>query len=346
MTTLSDYQAHSTDWREQLQKNNRRTHWVIGIFFMLYLVLGIILDLTFYSTVLHSPLDVLIKQLFTLKLIPFATIITVIIAAISLAVTYIFHDKLMLLGTEYHEVTSDSARSLEEKQLYNVVEEMKVAAGLRFMPRVYIIEANYMNAFASGYSEKSAMVAITRGLMNKLDRAEMQAVMAHELSHIRHQDIKLTLMASVLTNIMLVVIDLLFYNVVFGRRDREGGNNILVLVVILLRYILPVVTLLLMLYLSRTREYMADAGCVELMRDNSPLARALLKIHQDHQTNVAEYSQEYGQTSHEDIRRAAYIYDPVKTGIEPVKSLTSMFSTHPALEARLAAIGFKPAPKR
>lgn len=104
---------------------------------------------------------------------------------------------------------------LEEKKLYNVIEEMKVAAGLSFMPKVYIIEADYMNAFASGLSEKSAMVAITRGLMNKLDRAELQAVMAHELSHIRHQDIKLTMMASVLSNIMLIIVDLLFYNLIF-----------------------------------------------------------------------------------------------------------------------------------
>ena len=74
---------------------------------------------------------------------------------------------------------------------------MKVAAGLTYLPKVYIIEADYMNAFASGYSEKSAMLAITRGLLTKLDRDELTAVMAHEISHIRHMDIKLTLMASV-----------------------------------------------------------------------------------------------------------------------------------------------------
>src|SRR5665648_514145 len=128
------------------------------------------------------------------------------VAIIALWVTYTWYDKIMLLGTTYHEVTPETARTNEEKQLYNVVEEMKVAAGLGFMPKVFIIEADYMNAFASGFSERSAMVAITRGLMQKLDRSEMQAVMAHELSHIRHQDIKLTLMASILSNIMLIVV--------------------------------------------------------------------------------------------------------------------------------------------
>ena len=85
------------------------------------------------------------------------------------------------------------------------------------MPKVYVIDADYMNAFASGYSEKSAMVAITQGLISKLNRAELQAVMAHELSHIRHMDIKLTLMAAVLSNITLIVIDLLFRSVIFGQ---------------------------------------------------------------------------------------------------------------------------------
>ena len=122
----------------------------------------------------------------------------------------------MLLGTDYHEITPTTARNLSDKQLYNIVEELKIAAGLQYMPKIYLIEADYMNAFASGYSEKSAMVAITRGLMAKLDRSELQAVMAHELSHIRHLDIKLTLMASVLANLMVMVLDIFFYHAIFS----------------------------------------------------------------------------------------------------------------------------------
>jgi heat shock protein HtpX len=205
---------------------------------------------------------------------------------------------------------------------------MKTAAGLRFMPRVYIIDANYMNAFASGYSEKSAMIAITRGLMQKLNRAELQAVMAHELNHIRHHDIKLTLMASVLSNLMLMAIDIMFY-------------NRLALVVIILRFLLPLLTVILMLYLSRTREYMADAGAVELTRDNTPLANALIKIHDDHQQNKASYANAYLKTPHEDVRRAAYIFDPIQAGIEPIKSMANMLSTHPSIKDRLKALGVK-----
>ena len=244
----------------------------------------------------------------------------------------------MLLGTNYHEVTSNNARSLEEKQLYNVVEEMKTAAGLRFMPKVYIINADYMNAFASGYSEKSALVAITRGLMQKLNRAELQAVMAHELNHIRHHDIKLTLMASVLSNLMLMAIDMMFYGVIFG--GRRGRDNRLAMIIIILRFLLPLLTVILMLYLSRTREYMADAGAVELTRDNTPLANALIKIRDDHQQNKTTYANAYLRTPHEDVRREAYIFDPIQAGIEPIKSLANVFSTHPPIKDRLKALGF------
>ena len=86
---------------------------------------------------------------------------------------------------------------------------------------------------------------------------------------------------------------------------------------------------------------MADAGCVELTRDNEPLARALLKIRGDHQQNKEAYSADYQQTAHENVRRAAYIFDPIQAGVEPVKSFADSFSSHPTIAKRLEALGFK-----
>ena len=337
--SLTDYQRSVGDWREQLRINERKTRVVIALFILIYLIVGLVVDVF----ILHAmypqvPLEQAFYALVTLKVFPYATLLMVAIAGISLLITYAFYDKIMLLGTEYHEVSPKTAQTVQEKQLYNVVEEMKVASGLQFMPKVFIIEANYMNAFASGYSERSAMVAITRGLLDKLDRAEMQAVMAHELSHIRHHDIKLTLMVAVLSNILLIVLDILFYAVIFKRNDRRGDNR-LFMVILILRYVLPLITVILALFLSRTREYMADAGCVELMRDNEPMARALLKISDDHQQNAEQYAQQYGSTAHEQVRQASYLFDP--SSIDPVKSLSSAFSTHPSIIDRLRALGFK-----
>jgi len=344
--SLNDFQSGTANWRAVIKKNQNRTYAVIAIFILLYLALGLLIDLYIYSSQYPSvSLGVIFKALVTLKLTPFVTMITTFIAIVSLLVTFAFHNKLMLLGTEYREITAQNAQTAQEKQLYNIIEELKIAAGLNYMPKVYIIDANYMNAFASGYSEKSAMVAITRGLLDKLKRDEVQAVMAHEISHIRHMDIKLTLMASVLSNLLLIIVDVLFWSVVFGggnrRSDREGGGNWLFIAIIVLRYLMPLITVILMLFLSRTREYMADAGCVELTRENEPLARALLKIQGDHEDNRDEYAQSYNQTPHEHVRREAYIFDPIRAGIEDRSSLSDFFSTHPSIQNRLKALGFK-----
>ena len=336
---LADYYASTSNWREQLKRNEHKTRVVIATFLAVYVGVGFLVDVfilqSFYP---KSSLQQCLQALLTFAAIPYATLIMAGLAGVSLLITYSMYDRIMLLGTDSHEVTPETARNLEEKKLYNVVEEMKVAAGLQFMPKVYIIEANYMNAFASGYSEKSAMIAITRGLMQKLDRAELQAVMAHELSHIRHHDIKLTLMVAVLSNILLIVIDVLFYSVIFNRDSEKRDDNRLLMIVMVLRYVLPIITVILALFLSRTREFMADTGAVELMRDNEPMARALLKISQDHQLHAQQYEQEYGHTPHEQVRQASYLFDP--SDIDPIKSLSGTFSTHPSIEQRLNALGF------
>lgn len=335
---LSDYHASTGNWREQLQRNERKTYTVIAIFLAVYAGVGVITD-TAILAYLHPtvPIRQCLYALISLQVLPYATLLMTGFAVLSLLITYAFYDRIMLLGTDSREITPETAKSLQEKQLYNVVEEMKVAAGLRYMPKVFLIEADYMNAFASGYSEKSAMVAITRGLIEKLNRAELQAVMSHELSHIRHHDIKLTLMVAVLSNILLIVIDILFYSMIY-RRDRREDNR-LAMVIILLRYLLPLITVVLALFLSRTREYMADAGAVELMRDNEPMARALLKITEDHQQHAEQYTDAYGRTAHEQVRQASYLFDP--SSIDPVKSFHNAFSTHPSLDQRLRALGFR-----
>lgn len=336
----ADLLAGSGDWRGQLRKNKRKTQIVIGVFILIYLIVGLIADVSILLSMYpYASISRVIRALLTFKVVPWATLIMLGVAGISLVITYAMFNKIMLLGTDSHEVTRDFAHDLKEQQLYHVIEEMQVAAGLRFMPRVYVIEADYMNAFASGYSEKSAMVAITRGLMEKCDRAELQAVMAHELSHIRHQDVRLTLTVAVLSNLMLMVVDMLFYNVLFSRNSDRKGDNRLFLIILLLRYLLPLLTVILTLFLSRTREYMADAGAVELMRDNDPMARVLLKISQDNEMHADEYSKAYASTPHEQIRQASYLYDVSEIGTTP--SLFSFFSTHPTLMERLLALGFK-----
>lgn len=342
-TNLDPYVVSTADWRKTIRQNNLRTYAIIIMFLLIYSAVGLLVDMYIYSSSYpQANLEQIALALVTFQLFPMVTLIFFGIAAVSLLICYSLYDKLMLMGTEYKEITPETAHTKTEKQLYNVVEEMKVAAGLRYMPKVYLIDADYMNAFASGYSEKSAMVAITRGLIEKLNRDELQAVMAHELSHIRHLDIKLTLTASLLANLTIMALDIFFYNAIFANRnDDNRSRNALFTIIMILRYLLPVISMLLLLYLSRTRELMADAGAVELMRTNEPLASALLKIQDDHQENHDQYAAAYQQTPHENVRREAYIYDPAQAGIKPLVSISDLFSTHPSIEVRLAALGIK-----
>lgn len=337
---FSTYTLNAADWRKQLQINQQRTKLVLGVFVLIYLVVGLLIDIYTHANLDNLTLAEAVSSLLTFKVLPAASIIMVSIAIISILITFALHDKIMLLGTTYREINEKNANSLEEKQLYNVTAELQMAASLRYMPKIYIIDAPYMNAFASGYSEKSALLAITSGLLQKLSRSELQAVIAHEMSHIRHQDIKLTLAVSVLSNIMIIAIDVLFRFMLFGDRRKRDDNRLFIIITIL-RFVLPILTVVLCLYLSRTREFMADAGAVELTRDNNALAKALIKISDDHVNNQEAYSKDYNLSGHEEVRRAAYIFDPTQAGIQIQQSIATMFSTHPSLSQRLAALGMK-----
>lgn len=334
------------NYREVLRKNSNKTIFVVIAFLLLYSCVGYLVDIFIQWPELvrveqsYAGLSGLFKAILDFKIYPMATFLMLVIGAISIVITFSIHDKMIMWGSEYKEINinaeSNIRYSLEEKRLYNVVEEMKIAGNLKFMPKVYLIEANYMNAFASGYSEKSAMVAITKGLMNKLNRDELQAVMAHEISHIKHLDIKLTLFVGVLSNVMIMVLDTLIdiFRITGGNRSSnnnssdKGANAIVFLIIIAARIIFPMLATCLQLSLSRTREYMADAGAVQMTRDREAMASALLKIHDDY----ASYSYEDKGV---DIRKAAYIYNPI------IPLFGSLLSTHPTIEERLKALGMR-----
>lgn len=330
------------NYREVLRKNSNKTIFVVIMFLILYSSVGYIIDIfmqwppltkTDYRYVGFAGM---FNAIIDFRIKPYATMIMLIVGFISVMVTFSMHDKMIMWGTDYKEIelNSNESYSLQEKQLYNVVEEMKIAGSLEFMPKVYLIDADYMNAFASGYSEKSAMVAISKGLMEKLNRDELQAVMAHEISHIKHLDIKLTLFVGVLSNVMIMVLDTLLDIVRFtgsGSSDNNSGKQakmIVFLIIMVMRLIFPMLATMLQLSLSRTREYMADAGAVKMTRDREAMAIALLKIHHDYKNNEYE---DKGVS----IRKAAYIYNPI------MPLIGNLFSTHPTIEERVKALGMR-----
>jgi heat shock protein HtpX len=250
-----------------------------------------------------------------------------IVLAMLLSVgSYFAGDQLVLATSGAREVSQQSA-----PQLMNVVQEMALAAGVP-MPKVYIIDDTAPNAFATGRDPKHASVAITTGLLQKLDREELQGVIGHELSHVRNFDIRFGLLVAVLVGSIALLADF-FLRFTFwgggrrggGDRDRGGSGAIIAIVyviAIVLAIIAPFIARMVQLAVSRQREYLADASSVELTRNPRGLEQALAKIASDKEVlEVANRA-----TQH------LYFTNPIKKFEE---RSSSMFSTHPGIVDRI-----------
>jgi heat shock protein HtpX len=239
--------------------------------------------------------------------------------------SYFAGDAIVLKTSGAREVTQQ-----DQPQLVNVVREMALAANVP-MPRVYLIDDTAPNAFATGRDPKHASVAITIGLLQKLDREELQGVLAHELSHVRNFDIRFSLMVGVLVGSIALLADF-FLRFTFwgggrrGRRDSDsGGGGIQALIMIIalaLAVLAPIMARLVQMAVSRQREYLADASGVELTRNPYGLERALAKIALD--TEPLEVANR--ATQH------LYFENPIK-GVSGRTS--NLFSTHPPVMERI-----------
>jgi len=246
--------------------------------------------------------------------------------------SYFAGDKLVLLSSGAKEVPQQQTPE-HHQQLLNVVTEMSLASGLP-MPKVYVINDTAPNAFATGRDPKHASVAVTSGLLEKMDREELQGVLAHELSHVGNFDIRFALLVGVLVGSIALLADW-FLRFTFwggGRRgngdnDRGGGGAaaILFLVALVLAVIAPLIGRLVQLAVSRQRESLADVSAVELTRNPIGLARALRTIADD--PEVLEVANR--ATQH------LYIVNPIKSFETRAKS---MWDTHPPIAERIAVL--------
>ena len=246
------------------------------------------------------------------------------LASVAALGSYFQGDALVLAASRARAVKPGTYPQLE-----NVVDELALAAGIP-PPRVYVIDDTAPNAFATGRDPEHASIAVTAGLLEKLDREELQGVIAHELSHVRNLDIRFALLVGVLVGSVALIADMfLRYSFWFGGgrrgRDRESGGaaqGILFVLALVLAIVAPIAARLVQLAVSRQREYLADASGVELTRNPVGLEQALLKISTD--TEVLEAANR--STQH------MYIVNPVKKFEDRSRGL---FSTHPPILDRV-----------
>ncbi len=229
---------------------------------------------------------------------------------------------------------SREATAQEDQVLRNVVEEMAIASGLP-MPKVYVIEDDSPNAFATGQTPQTGIVCVTTGLLSKLNRDELQGVMAHELSHIRNYDIRYMTTVATMVGLISLLADFLQTQLrwgFWGGRSRSNDNNdnngplgiIFLILGIVLALIAPMTGWMLEMAVSRKREFLADASAAEMTRYPEGLASALRKISED--TDMLESANR--ATQH------LYIVNPLKL----VKEHQDLMSSHPTTEARIKAL--------
>jgi heat shock protein HtpX len=310
------------DFRKQIEKNQRLTIMVILTYVLIMYFVGILADIAINAEKGIGFLNNVIIFM-TFQKVPYVTMIIMAITLSGICLIHFFGHKFMMSDMHYTEV-NENEKDLKRIQAYNALKEMSISAGLRYVPKFYIMETSELNAFASGWSKANACVAVTSGLMMKLNRSEIQAVIAHEVGHIVHGDSKLTMYVGILANVILTVTNL-FSNMFFmlTSRDTSKESSIAKILLLILNLILPIITRVLYLYLSRTREYMADAASVKLTGNDQAMISALEKISNENEENSAQ-SLSVGDS----FRQAAYIYS----------GASNLFSTHPRIKDRITAI--------
>lgn len=242
------------------------------------------------------------------------------LSGVSATASYFAGDKLVLAQSQARELAPG-----EEPQLRNVVETLSIGLGVP-PPRIYLIDDTAPNAFATGRDPKHASIAVTRGLLEKLDRTELEGVIAHELSHVGNHDIRVMLLVTVLVGTIALLSDWILRSFAWGGgrrgRDRGGGGGIILIIALVLAILTPIIATLIQLAVSRQREYLADASGALLTRYPPGLASALRKIAADKEAlEVANKA-----------TASLYFANPLK---DAPRAMDGLFDTHPPIAERI-----------
>ena len=303
-----------------IQSNKRRSiALLLGLFFLVYLMVvagALLAEALSYDAPLQELLAAAWRDL--LRASPFATIG----AALWIVIAYFFHQRLIDAVTGGREVTRR-----EEPQLYNLLENLCISRGIT-MPKLKVMQENALNAFASGLNPRQYSITVTTGLLDRLDDVEVEAVLGHELTHIRNGDVRMMVIAVIIAGVIGFFAELMFrlmfqggWRMGGGRsRERGRGGGAAIIIAIALVAAAWLLSIAIRFALSRRREYLADAGSVELTKNPDAMITALRKIE-----NRGELE---GATS-------AIMEMCVDN---PREGFADLFATHPSIESRIAAL--------
>ncbi|MEK6897227.1 MAG: M48 family metallopeptidase [Nanoarchaeota archaeon] len=296
--------AERISFDDEIQKNKIKSFLLIAIVFVFFIILGYVI-----SMVLDPGYFFIIM------------IFAVIFSLIYVLAGYYNSDKIALAS-----VRAKPASRTEHKMFYHAVEGISIASGLP-MPRLYVMESGEINAFASGRNPENAIICFTTGALKKLDKQELEGVVAHEMSHIANYDIRFMTLAAVLIGMVSIIAQMflrsLWYSNVGGGKDSGRAQIILILIGIIFAILAPIVAQLVSFAISRKREYAADATGVKFTRYPTGLANALKKIKNEH---ISEKERKHIVAK---AMAPLFISDPLK------RKLRGLFSTHPDINDRI-----------
>ena len=299
-------------FRTQIARNKRNSFLLIVVFMLFFVGLGMVIGAAWGGG----------DMVFAIAVAGVASALAFLMTLASF-----YGGASAVLGiSKAHQITH-----ADDPQLFNVVEELCLAGGMP-LPKIYLINDTAMNAFATGRDPKHAAVAITTGLRTRLTREELQGVMAHELSHVRHYDIRFAMLMAVMVGVTVMLCDVFLRSVLWGgagrsrrrssSKDSSGLQIILIVIALLLAIIAPILAKIIQMAMSRQREYLADSGSVELTRNPTGLANALAKLDGDQE--VLEVANR--------ATASLYIVHPIKKFEARAKSI---FCTHPPIDDRI-----------
>lgn len=290
---------------EQIDRNKKRSFIVVFFFALFVVAVTYVLGMAFgydrYSMVS----------------------LALIVSGISSLGGYWFSDKIVL-GISH----ARPATKAEDRLFVSVAENLSIAADIP-LPKLYLIDDSAPNAFATGRDVNHAVICVTTGLLEKLDRTELEGVIGHEISHVRHYDIRLMSLVAVLVGMVTLLADWLLRGRARGRDRREGNvGAILIVVGVILALLSPLIAQLIQLAISRRREFLADAGSAMLTRQPAGLINALKKISADREPlEVANKA-----TAH------LFIVSPFKDNQRNLGWFANLFNTHPLVDERIKAL--------
>ncbi len=288
-------------FHDQISRNKWKSFFLIAIIFLVFLALGYVIAM------IYDP-----------SLFFFIMVISIIVSILYILISYYNSDKIALAS-----VSAKPADRRQYPQFYNSVEGLTLASGMP-MPKLYVMENLQINAFASGRDPQHAVICVTTGTLEKLNKQELEGVLGHELSHVANFDIRFMTLVAVMVGMIAIISQLFLRSLWFrgGNRDNKKGNAIFMLVGIILAILAPIVVQLVQLAISRKREYVADASAVKFIRSPTGLIGALKKIKNEHVPTQDTKK----------INKAVaplFISDPFKKRIE------NLTSTHPDINKRI-----------